>query len=168
MWIGIGSGVLSIVLLVIGFVVLEVEHSIQSSRPAATDTMPGTVRFDAEDRRYSVLLRGGNDDSNRARCDITRSDGTRAKIRGDIQVIALESGAGETVGEFQAKDGPTVVACRWAERDARRLELVVAPQEEKLRFVAIALIIAGGVLLLAALLLLALGAKDWATRTGGY
>ncbi len=171
MGFGIAAGVLAIPMLIVGGVLLGAENVIQTQSPVAKGPMPGTLRFDADDARYSVLLdsrrRRSTGDSYRARCDITRADGSQAKIRGDIQVIAVE-GAGQTIGEFQAKVGPTVVACRWAESATRQLSLVVAEQQKELRFAAVALLIAGGAFLLACLVLLALGAKGWAARTGGY
>ncbi len=95
---------------------------------------PGSVTFDAEDRRYVVALSakpGGlfdllsrterrrrfrvrESDANEARCRVTRADGSTVQLRGDRQTSAEVVGTSyASVGRFDAKPGRTTVSCRF-------------------------------------------------------
>jgi hypothetical protein len=100
----------------------------------AAGRAPGTIAFDAEDRRYVVALSakpGGlfdlmtrterrqrfrvrDSDANQARCRVTQPDGSVRELRGDRQASAEIVGTSyASVGRFDGQPGRTTVACRF-------------------------------------------------------
>ena len=95
---------------------------------------PGTLSFDAADKRYVVALSAKPDgifdgltrterrakfrvresDVSEARCTVAHPGGSTSKLRGDRQTISENVGTVyATVGEFDGKPGTTKIACRF-------------------------------------------------------
>lgn len=95
---------------------------------------PGTLSFDAADKRYVIALSAKPDgifdgltrterrrkfrvresDVSEARCTIAHPGRSTSKVRGDRQTISENVGTVyATVGEFDGKGGTTTVACRF-------------------------------------------------------
>lgn len=125
----IGIGVVAL-----GAGALWSEQAVSAFLNAGEGRSPGTVRFTAEDRDYTVVLgSGGNGPLTRdSRCTVTRANESVVKLRGDRTRVQVNE---RTIGEFQGIPGTTTVECTFVERD---LDLVsarfyVAPQREWLR-----------------------------------
>ena len=95
---------------------------------------PGTLSFDADDRRYVIALSAKPDgffdglsrterrrkfrvresDASEARCTIAHPGGSTSRVRGDRQTVSETVGTVyATVGEFDGRGGPTRIACRF-------------------------------------------------------
>jgi hypothetical protein len=152
----------SVGVLVLGVGFLQADTLIGSLDPVARLTAPGSARFDAEERDYTVSFNVRRPESlvNDARCTITHPNESVTRIRGDRQSVSV---AGETIGEFEGRGGPTTVACSFAERGPNTVaRIVVAPQREWIRIVGFVLIGAGvvGILVSVALILFGVRARQ--------
>ena len=100
----------------------------------AAGRAPGTLSFDAEEKRYVIALSAKPDgifdglsrterrrrfrvrdsDASEARCTIAHPGGAGSRVRGDRQTVSETVGNSyATVGEFDGKGGPTRIACRF-------------------------------------------------------
>ena len=121
-------------IVAVGAGALWSEQAVGAFLNAGEARSPGTVRFTAEKRDYTVFLgSGGNSGLTRdSRCNVTRANESVVKLRGDRTKVSVDE---RTIGEFEGIPGTTTVECTFAERD---LDLVsarfyVAPQREWLR-----------------------------------
>lgn len=118
-----------------GAIGVAVAGSFQLRNSAVTEgRAPGTLRFDAEPRRYTVALSAKPDgifdglsrterrqkfrvhdsDASQARCTVTHPGGGTSRVRGDRQTVRESFGnVYITVGEFDGRAGPTTVDCRF-------------------------------------------------------
>src|SRR5215217_7281577 len=146
--------------LILGAGFLSVENTVGGLDPAARGSVPGSVRFDAEERDYTVAFNTRQADSlvNDTRCTVTHPNESVTRIRGDRQSVAEE---GKTIGEFEGRGGTTTVECTAVERDLDNLSarFTVAPQREWIRIVGFTLIGAGIVGILVGVALILLGAR---------
>lgn len=154
--LGIVGILVAVGLVVLGAGFLAAESTVGALDPAARGNAPGSVRFDAEQRDYTVAFNMRQADTlvNDARCAITHPDESVTRIRGDRQKVAL---TGETIGEFEGRGGTTTVECTFVERDLENISarFVVSPQREWIRLAGFAAIGAGvfGLLVSVALIL---------------
>jgi hypothetical protein len=152
-----------VVLLGAGF--LSVESTIGALDPAARASIPGTVRFDADDRDYTIAFNSRRPVTlvNDARCTITHPDESVTRIRGDRQKVSL---AGETIGEFEGRGGSTTVECTFVERDLDNVaaRIVITPQREWIRVVGFLFIGAGVVGILSSVALILFGLRARTSR----
>jgi len=139
---------------------LAVENTVGALDPAARASIPGSVRFDADERDYTVSFNVRRPESlvNDARCTIIHPDEQVTRIRGDRQNVSLH---GETIGEFEGRGGPTTVDCTFVERDLDNVaaRIVVTPQREWIRTIGFVLIAAGVAGILAAVALIVFGVR---------
>ncbi len=142
-WGRILTGVLVIVFLGIPCLLAAIAfavggHLYSRANATADGRAPGELKFVAADKRYVIALsapvdglfdglRDGLSRTERrqrfrvyegeqadARCAITHPDGSTQSIRGDRQTVGESVGVSYlTVGEFEGKEGPTTVACRF-------------------------------------------------------
>ena len=139
---------------------LAVENTVGSLDPAARASIPGSVRFDADERDYTISFNTHRPDSlvNDARCTVTHPNESVSRIRGDRQNVSL---AGETIGEFEGRGGRTRVDCTFVERDLGNVaaRIVITPQREWIRVAAFVLIGAGVAGILASVALILFGVR---------
>jgi len=111
-------GALALALIIGGAIALVSEQALRTVDSAAEGRIPETLRFEAEQGKYGVVLfvRATDSEANDTRCDVTLANEKRKSFRGDVQAIAV-SGKSKSVGEFEAVEGTTEVACRFVERD---------------------------------------------------
>lgn len=128
-------------LIAIGVGLLQAESTLGGLDPAARLTAPGSVRFDAEERDYTVAFNSRRPETlvNDARCTITHPDESVTRIRGDRQNVSI---SGETIGEFEGRGGSTTAECTFVERDLENVgaNLVITPQREWIRIIAFVVI----------------------------
>ena len=145
---------------------LAVENTVGSLDPAARASIPGSVRFDAEERDYTISFNTRRSDAlvNDARCTITHPDESVSRVRGDRQKVSLE---GETIGEFEGRGGATTVACTFVERDLDSVaaRIVVTPQREWIRSVGFVLIGVGVAGILGSVALIMFGVRARSRET---
>ena len=155
-----------VVFLGAGF--LSVESTIGALDPAVRAPIPGTVRFDAEDRDYTIAFNSRQPEAlvRDARCTVTHPDESVTRIRGDRQKVSLR---GETIGEFEGRGGSTKVDCTFVERDLENVgsRIVITPQREWIRIAGFVLIGAGvvGILISAALVMFGARGRAGSRRT---
>ena len=138
-WTRVIAGVCVIVFLglpcLAGAIVVSIagNHHLRTSA-VSEGRAPGTLRFDAQDARYTVALSAKPDgffdglsrterrqrfrvhesDASQARCAVTHPDGSTSHVRGDHQTVSETFGTSYvTVGEFDGKPGATSVECRF-------------------------------------------------------
>ena len=142
---------------------LAADTTVGSLDPAARGSIPGSVRFDADERDYTVAfnIRRAESLVNDARCTVTHPDESVTRIRGDRQKVSV---GGETIGEFEGRGGVTTVDCTFVERDLENIStrFVVTPQREWIRTIGFVLIGVGifGILASVALILFGLRARS--------
>jgi len=158
--LGIVGILASVGVLALGVGFLSADSLIGSLDPAARITAPGSARFDAEDRDYTVAFNTRQADAlvNDARCTITHPNESVTRIRGDRQKVSL---SGETIGEFEGRGGPTKVDCTFVERDLENVSarIVVSPQREWIRIAGFVLIAAAVAGILASVALILFGVR---------
>jgi hypothetical protein len=145
---------------ILGAGFLAAEQTVGSLDPAARGSIPGTLRFDADERDYTVAFNTHRPESlvNDARCTITHPNEFVTRIRGDRQKVSL---AGETIGEFEGQGGATTVDCTFVERDLDNVaaRIVITPQREWIRIAGFVLIGAGVAGILASVALILFGVR---------
>ncbi len=138
-WSRVIAGIAVILLLavpcLIGAIVASFGVNAVLRRDAVAEgRAPGTLRFDAGAKRYVIALSAKPDgffdglsrterrrkfrvregDASEARCTVAHPGGSTSRVRGDRQTVSETVGnVYATVGEFEGKDGPTTVACRF-------------------------------------------------------
>jgi hypothetical protein len=155
-------GILAAVgLIVVGALLLAADQGLGAVDAAAEGRTPGTARFDAEDRDYTVSLgsRAREGVQHDARCTVTRADGSTVRLRGDRGGVSINN---KTIGEFAGVAGPTAVECAIDERAFNRtsVRFYVAAQREWLRTLGFVVLGAGIVVLLGAVALLLMGVRS--------
>lgn len=128
-----------------GVAVLAFEQRVQDITADARGEIPGSVSFQADARKYNVLLGFGTNSSIAvdARCEARLADGSVRRMRGDRQGVAVR-GVASTIGAFTAVAGPTTVQCGWADAgEDREVKFSVAKVRTTLRVVAFVAVGAG-------------------------
>jgi hypothetical protein len=153
-------GAVAVLFVGVGF--LQADSLVGSLDPAARGSIPGNLRFDAEERDYTIAFNARRPESlvADARCLVTHDDTSTDTLRGDRQGVSV---TGETIGEFEGKGGPTAVACSFVERGPDTVaRIVVTPQREWIRTVGFVLIGAAvvGILVSFALILFGIRARS--------
>ena len=116
-WIVVGSilAVLALVVLIVGAVMMLASRTASSLDPLAEGRTPGVATFEASDESYDILLVRSRGDAFREAadvdCEVTLADGKVVKIDGQFQTVSESNGNVETVGTFDAIEGPTSVFC---------------------------------------------------------
>jgi hypothetical protein len=113
---GIIVAAIGLITLVVGAVAGFVEQTRSALDPEAEGRAPGSLTFDADDDTYIVSVQGerfGADATIVANvvCTVTLANGSTIELDGGSQGISEESGNIATVGNFDAVEGPTVIAC---------------------------------------------------------
>ena len=156
---GIVGTLVAVGVILVGVGFLQVESTLGALDPAVRASIPGTARFDAEERDYTIAFNARQAESlvRDARCTIAHPDESVTRVRGDIQETAI---TGETIGQFEGKGGPTAVECTFVERgpDASS-RIVVTPQREWIRTVGFIVMGAGVFVLLGSVALIMSGAR---------
>jgi hypothetical protein len=161
--LGIVGILLSTGAVILGAGFLSAENAIGGLDPEGRGSIPGSVRFDADERDYTVAFNTRQPETrvNDARCTITHPNESVTRIRGDRQAVAEE---GVTIGEFEGQGGTTTVECTLVERDLDNIaaRFTVAPQREWIRIVGFVFIGAGvaGILLSVVLILFGTRARS--------
>lgn len=149
--LGIGLAIGGLALTIGGGVLLAGDQAVQLAAASDRAEVPELLVFDAEARRYEVVLRPAPgiavpyipDPVAALRCDVERADGTRQQL-GDGETVRVETSFGTSIGSFEAAPGRTVVACSFpSETSTSNYFVTVAPRREALRVVALALLVAG-------------------------
>lgn len=116
--IGIWLAGAGLAVTIIAGLLLAGNQAVQVLAAEDRATVPDPLTFEAQDSSYAVLLLPttigipfmGNPVA-ALTCDVDLADGTTAVLRGARQATSIETGAGETVGSFDAVPGPTTVTC---------------------------------------------------------
>lgn len=163
-----------IALCIVGLVVLLAGGALAYGAQAtqllgATDRgeLPADLRFDAEARRYAiVLLRElpGSESIDRlvakTACDVTLADGSSVEVSGARQSGSIETDLGTSIGRFDAPEGPTTVVCAFDDTVVRTGYFVaVAPERDSIRIVSYILMGIGLAVIAAGVLLVIIGAR---------
>jgi len=156
---GIGSCAAGLIILVLGGVVLNGTQAAQVIGADDRAEIPDELRFDAEARRYAIVLIRNpaafgvpGDPVAALGCAVTLADGTTELVRGSRQAISLETDVGESVAVFDAIEGDTTIACEFTNSSNPELYFVaIAPDRRSWALVAYAMFAA-------ALILVAVGA----------
>jgi len=125
-WLPIIFGVLAIlfaiVVLVVGVLIYAVNSAVSVLDADAESRLPvAHMELHAEDARYDIFLAGSAANELEALdtvCTITLADGEVQEVRGDRQAVG-ETGTIDSVGSFEAVEGPTEVDCEAEDADAR-------------------------------------------------
>lgn len=172
--VGIAIAALALVVLLVGALLQVGVIGSQVLRPTARGDVGETVSFEAEARRYDLILVRPDtvifDEFERivgrTECQITLGDGSAATVDGGRQAISTETGLGATIGWFDAVAGPTTVRC-----DNNSVEGVliggytVAESRERLTVLSLAMIVGGILLGIAAALVINSGVRGKAVMT---
>ena len=164
-------GVLALALLVVvaAAVLLWVgTNSVQVANEGRAQ-VPSTVEFDGEARRYDVLLsyrvlQGGDTPerlAGRVDCTVSHAGDPYAQIDGARQATRTVSDTATSVGSFDGRAGRLAVTCEWDGRTARGAtnRFIVARQRTITRKVAYGGFGAGGLLVIAGLLMIRRASK---------
>lgn len=149
---GIGVVVFGFVPIAIGIGIYVADTALDVSDPADDALLPEAVlSFRADDAEYEVFTFGRGASGGEASgitCDITLADGEQQTIDGSRQAVATE-GTRNSIGTFDAVEGPTEVICRSTSTGGRDSKIYVVetnPGLEIAMYVSIGL----GVLMLLA------------------
>lgn len=142
---------LGLALTVIGGLVMTGSQAAQVLAPADRAEVPDPLRFDATERRYSVVLLPDAvgipflaDPVAEMTCIVTRSDGTEVELRGSRQGVRTDTSAGTSIGDFKAVAGPTQIDCGFNRNpETSRYYVAVAPQRRTLERGALITMVAG-------------------------
>jgi hypothetical protein len=148
---GVLLGGVGLLLIIGGSLALVSEQALRTVDNAAEGRIPETLRFNAEEARYGVVLfiTATDSEANDTRCQVTLANEERKSIRGDIQAVSV-SGRSKSVGEFEAVEGSTEITCRLEGRDNDLVSqrFAVAKIHERWRTGALVVIGLGVVVLL--------------------
>lgn len=124
--------------IVVGGFTLAAEQSLNVLDSEVEGRVPGTLSFDAEERRYVVSLQFASESlAHDTRCDVRRANESVVKVRGDVQAVSVNAGRRHSVGEFDAVEGSTEVECRFVERgEAASARVHVSKVREGFRWFA--------------------------------
>ncbi len=164
---GIGSCAAGLILLVLGGLVLDATQAAQVIGATDRAEIPDELRFDAEARRYAIVLIRNpaafgvpGDPVAALSCAVTLADGTTDLVTGNRQAISLETDVGESVGVFDAIEGETTIACEFTNSANPELYFVaVAPDRASWAIAAFAMFVAGLVLIAVGIGLIIVGVR---------
>jgi hypothetical protein len=158
---GIGMCIAGLVVLLAGGALAYGAQATQILAATERAELPADMSFDADARRYAiVLLRElpGSESIDRlvarTACDVTLADGSRVEVSGARPNGSIETDLGTSIGRFDAEAGPTRVVCSFDDTVVRTGYFVaVAPERNSIRIVSYILtgiglaVIAAGVIL---------------------
>lgn len=155
---------LALLLIVAAAVLLWVgTNSVQVANEGRAE-VPGTVEFDGEARRYDVFLsyrfaQGGDTPerlAGRVNCTVSQAGDPYAEIDGARQSTRTVSDTATSIGSFDGRNGRLGVRCEWdgSRRTTAGNRFIVAKQRTITRTVSFAGFGAGGLLVLAGLLMI--------------
>lgn len=138
--VGIALVAAGIATTVLGGILLTGSQAAQVLAPADRAEVPDPLRFDAEARRYSVVLLPDAvgipflaDPVAQMTCTVTLSDDTEIELRGSRQGVRTDTSAGTSIGDFEAVAGPTRIDCGFTgDPETSRYYVAVAPQRRAL------------------------------------
>jgi hypothetical protein len=148
---GIVACVVGLIVVVSGGLALNATQAAQVIGAGDRAEIPDELRFDAEARRYAIVLIRDpaafgvpGDPVANLRCTVTLADGTTDLVEGNRQAISLETEVGESVGAFDGVEGDTTIACVFANSSNPELYYVaVAPDRASWAIAAYVMIAAG-------------------------
>jgi hypothetical protein len=151
---GIVLAAAGLVSLVAGGVLYGGRDVAAVAAPAARGTIPGEARFDAQAGRYAILLDRlsvtgppSGTAVAQAVCAVGGTRGRIARVRGSRQAVSTESGVARSIGSFQAPGGRTTVACTYADGTARSDARFVVARRVSSLTIAMAVLLALGLVL---------------------
>jgi hypothetical protein len=138
--------------IAIGIGLYVADTALSVSDADAEGRLPeATMQFEAEDAQYEVFTFGRGSSGTEASgttCDITLANGEQQDIDGSRQAVATE-GTINSIGTFDAVEGPTEVICRSSATGGRDTKIYVAQDNPTLE-IAMYVSIGIGVLMLLA------------------
>jgi hypothetical protein len=159
--LGIFVAMFGFVPLAVGVGLYVADTALSISDADAEGRLPeATMRFEADDAEYEVFTFGRGSSGTEAAgttCDITLANGERQDIDGSRQAVSTE-GTTNSIGSFDAVEGPTEVVCRSSATGGRDTKIYVTEDKPGLEvgmYVALGL---GVVMLLAGAGLIVFGA----------
>lgn len=165
---GVGLAVIALVLVVVGALLQVGALGSQVLDPTARGDIGETVTFEAEARRYDLILNRTELDLidvveravARTVCDLTLADGSTATVRGSRQVISTDTGLGASIGYFDAVAGTTTVRCDHNVSTGVLLGgYTVAESKQSLTVASLVMILTGVLIGIAASMVIVSGAK---------
>jgi hypothetical protein len=155
---------LALAVLVGAAVMLWLNGATQQVANEGRAKIPGTISFDADVRRYEILISprigGGRPTAEelagRVDCTVTQPEGQAVEIDGARVGSRTTTDFGTTVGRFDGKGGRTSVACRWSNSATARSasnRFLVAKERTLVRNIAFAFFAIAGVLVVVGLLM---------------
>jgi hypothetical protein len=156
---------LALVVVIGAAVLLWLGGATQQVANEGRAKIPGTVAFDADVRRYEILISprigGGRptaeDLAGRVDCTVTQPGGETVAIDGARVTSRTTTDFGTTIGRFDGKGGPTSVACEWRTTAAglgASNRFIVAKERTLVRNIAFGGFALAGILVVAGLLMI--------------
>ena len=164
---GIALCVAGLIVLVLGGIVLSATQAVQVIGATDRAEIPDELRFDAEARRYAIVLIRNpaafgvpGDPVAALSCAVTLADGSTDLVAGSRQAISLETDVGESVGVFDAIEGETTIACEFTNSATPELYFVaVAPDRASWAIAAYASFVASLILVAVGIGLIIVGVR---------